>query len=358
MGRFLEIRELSKTYDGVHALDRFRINLYPGEVHCLCGENGSGKTTLVKLLNGREMPEKGARIILKGEPLEALTIRRSLKAGIRVIFQDLGLFPHMTVGENLSLYPTPERSRGFYRPGRLKARTETLLEKYGINLPLNAPLDALNFAEKQLVAILRAVMAGPELLIFDEPTSGLPAQEVESVYRIIRDLKASGVGILFITHKLNEVYDLADRITVVRDGRFVGEFDPRKVDESELIYHISGRQIIDTPPARLSEADPVLEVEGLSGPLLEDVSFVLGRGEILGVAGRLGSGRTELAQLLFGIRKPRGGAAVSTGWTSPALSPGKTSPWGWGMFPRTGWKKDSFWATPWRITSSWRVSPT
>lgn len=298
---FLIMERISKTYPGVKALDQVSLEIRQGEVHALVGENGAGKSTLIKILAGVIQPDPGGVFELHGRPVHFGNALDANRHGISVNYQDLSLFPNLSVAENITLGQSGNW-RVNWREARQKAREA--LERLGVDIDPDTPLERLSIARQQLVSIARAISFEAKLLILDEPTSSLSSGEVELLFRIIRELKEKGMAILFVSHKLDELFAVADRFTVLRDGKFVGRYDTAELDEAKLIALMVGRnveyekQIGDGG----SVGDIVLEVRGLSKKgQFRDIHLQVRAGEIVGITGLVGAGRTELAQTLFGI---------------------------------------------------------
>jgi simple sugar transport system ATP-binding protein len=308
--KLLELENVSKRFGGVLALDSVRFDIAPGEVLCLAGENGCGKSTLIKIISGVHAPEPGAVMRFDGKPMENLTPGVARALGIQVIWQDLALFPHLSVAENIAY----ERNLGSrprlvdYRG--MRAEAEEILGRLGVRMDLDAPIGALSIAKRQLVAIARALVANARLVFMDEPTASLSHSETEALLAIVRKLSAAGIAVVFVSHRLKEVLEICQRVTVLRDGKYVGTFPTEGMTQTRLTELMTG-QVFDAKlhagTARLG--DPVLAVEGLSrAGEYENVSFAIRRGEILGLTGRLGAGRTELALSLFGMTRPQTGS--------------------------------------------------
>ena len=308
---FLELRNVSKQYAGAQALDRADFALNIGEIHCLVGENGSGKSTLIKVISGVVRPEKGTEILIEGksENLEHYTSNTSIARGIHVIYQDLSLFPNLTVAENISFNLHVEEGRRIVNWREIKEGAKKAVDEIGLQLDLNRLVGTLSIADQQLVAICRALIGNMRLLIMDEPTSSLTRNEVSALFAVVKRLQLKGITILFVSHKLNEILEIAERVTVFRDGRKIGTFYPNELDNQKLTFHMTGKQISYTKlSTQVGPRQVLLEVNHLSkkGNFL-DVSFQLHRGEIMGIIGQLGSGRTELAKALFGMNAPEQG---------------------------------------------------
>jgi len=308
MTAFLELQDISKRFGGVTALSGVEMTLEAGEVHCLVGENGSGKSTLIKIISGVQPPEPGGRILIEGRETGRLTPQESTRAGIQVIYQDLSLFPNLTVAENIAIgghLGAPH----LVRWTELRRRAAEALARIGVSLDLDAIVGSLTIANRQLVAICRALSADAKLLIMDEPTASLTRTEVNSLLALVRSLKAKGICIMFVSHRLDEVLEVADRVTVLRDGKKVGTFPASEVNDKKLAVLMTGKAFsYDLKETDLSDRPVVLGVRGLTRQgEYEDVSFDLRSGEIVGLTGLLGSGRTELALSLFGMTEPQQG---------------------------------------------------
>jgi ABC-type sugar transport system ATPase subunit len=310
----LEMREITKTFPGVRALDGVTFDLYAGEIHALVGENGAGKSTLMKVLGGvYPHPEYGGEIRIKGEVQRFGNIRQAESAGIAVVYQELSLVKDMTVGENIFLGREP-RKFGIVRWEELYRRAHQLLKDLRLPIDPRTPVRNLGIGQQQLVEIAKALSQDARILVLDEPTAALTDAEVETLVAILNQLRARGVGMVYISHKLEEVFRLSDRITVLRDGRTVGTEAARALDQPRVIARMVGREVGDIFPKALHEpGETVLEVRGVTvedpnvaGKLLVDrVSFDVRRGEVLGIAGLMGAGRSDLLMALFGAHAGR-----------------------------------------------------
>jgi simple sugar transport system ATP-binding protein len=300
---FLALSGIGKRFGGTIALDAIDWSVEPGEVHCLVGENGSGKSTLIKILAGVHAPDPGGTITIDGTVHHKLTPHQAKALGIQVIFQDLSLFPNLTVLENIAI---DHQLGGALKTPPRRAMRETALAalaRLDAQLPLDAPVGNLSVAQRQIVAICRGLAANARLLFMDEPTASLTRHEVDLLLATVRRLKAQGVAIVFVSHRLEEVVEIAERVTVLRDGRKVGTFPASEIDDHRLAELMTGRRIEHTVRARRPAAKaPVLELRnaGRAGEF-EDVSLALHASEIVGLTGLLGAGRTELALALFGM---------------------------------------------------------
>ncbi|PRR70438.1 sugar ABC transporter ATP-binding protein [Neomoorella humiferrea] len=305
---FLQMKNISKTFPGVRALDEVQLEILPGEVHALVGENGAGKSTLIKILAGVEQPDPGAEILIDGHPVN---IRQPIDAnqqGIAVIYQDFSLFPNLTVAENISFGKEIGLGKRLVNWNEIKETATKALAELGIELDLNLQLERLPVAKQQLVAIARALAFNARFIIMDEPTSSLSRGEVENLFKIIATLKEKGIAILFVSHRLQELFTIAERFTVLRDGKYIGTYLKEELNEDKLISLMVGRKIEFVKQSRSSPGPVLLEVKSITKKgNFKDISFTLHKGEILGLTGLVGAGRTEVAQALFGLNVPESG---------------------------------------------------
>jgi ABC-type sugar transport system ATPase subunit len=296
----LKMEGISKQFGGIHALNDVSINFERDKVNVIMGENGAGKSTLMRVLAGAIMKDEG-RIILDGEELHIHGPGDSIAAGITMIYQELNLVPYMSVAENIFI-GREVRKNGFVKLGEQVKRSNELLGSLGLDIDASMRVSSLTVAKQQMVEIAKAIFYDSKILIMDEPTSSLTEPEVEQLFSVIRDLNKKGVTIIYISHRMEEIFDIGDNVTVLRDGIYVGQWPIGELDSSKLIEYMVGRTITNLFPKEDVEiGDVVLEVEGLSKEgQFRNVSFKLRRGEILGFSGLVGAGRTELANVLFG----------------------------------------------------------
>ena len=298
----LKMHHVSKTFPGVKALQDIQLEVAHGEIHALIGENGAGKSTLIKILSGVYQPDEGAEIIIDGEVQKNITPLESLRHGIAVIYQDFSLFPNLSVAENIAMVSRVGQSTKIVNWKETNRIAKSALAKLGLELPLSKTLSELSVAKQQLVAIARALVNDAKLIVMDEPTSALSRGEVESLFSIIRNLKDQGISILFISHKLDELFAISDRFTILRDGKYIGTFGEEELDDDRLISLMVGRKIEYKIFEKRILADPIFKVRNLNkAGNFKDISFTLNRGEILGITGLVGAGRSELAQAIFGL---------------------------------------------------------
>jgi ribose transport system ATP-binding protein len=302
----LEMQNITKRYPGVLALDRVNFALLPGEVHALVGENGAGKSTLMKILGGSIQKNEGA-VLLNGESMEIDSPAASQQSGIGMIYQDFKLVPELTVAENIFLGNEPLR-QGFIDFSRMREMAQSALQQLGDTIVPSSPVKSLSVAQCQIVEIAKALSKKVRILALDEPTASLTGPEIRNLFSVIRKLKSDGVGIIYISHRLDEIFEIADRITVLRDGSVVGNCFVHETDRTRLIQLMVGRPLEDEyPKVQLKRKNEILRVENLTSSKLKEVSLTLYRGEILGVAGLVGAGRTELARAIFGADPIEGG---------------------------------------------------
>ena len=308
MANFLELQSISKRFGGVQALRGIDMSLQEGEVHCLVGENGSGKSTLIKIMAGVLRPERGGRITIKGRDYAHLDPVQSTALGVQVIYQDLSLFPNLSVAENIAI---GRHLGGLHRVNwrDLRDVAEAAMARIGVSLDPHAKIGDLSIASRQLVAICRAMAADARLVIMDEPTASLTRHEVDALLALVSDLKRKGICTVFVSHRLQEVMEIAERVTVLRDGAKVGDFEASAMDDRKLAVLMTGKAFAyETGQTDFSAARKVLSVAGLTRPgQYEDITLDIHAGEIVGLTGLLGSGRTELALSLFGMNPPASG---------------------------------------------------
>jgi simple sugar transport system ATP-binding protein len=295
-------RNVSKAYGGARALRDVSLTLNAGEIRCLVGENGSGKSTLIKIIAGAERPDAGT-LVVGGKPCAHPEPIEAIRAGIQVIYQDFSLFPNLTVAENLALNTELERGSFLVDWRRVQRTAREALQKLGRDLDLRTEVGELSLADRQLVAVSKALLHNARVIIMDEPTTALTRREVDRLFRIMADLKGRGISILFVSHKLQEVLEISDAVTVLRNGRKVAEGPASQFSPGDLVRHMTGHPLERHPPGAADHAGAsVLEVTGLSRRgAFADISLEVREGEIVGITGLLGSGRTELALALFGL---------------------------------------------------------
>ncbi|HSN74194.1 MAG TPA: sugar ABC transporter ATP-binding protein [Anaerolineae bacterium] len=304
MGDVLVLMEgIDKSFPGVHALDQAKFELRTGEVHALVGENGAGKSTLMKVLAGVYSKDAG-RILYLGKEVEIHTPRAAQHLGISMIHQELNLMPHLTLAQNVFIGREPRQGiRLVLNENRINAQTQELFDSMHLKLNPRTKVSDLTVARQQMVEIGKALSFNSQVLIMDEPTAALTEAEIEELFRMIRQMRAKGVGVVYISHRLEELKQITDRITVMRDGHYVDTVDARTTPIDQIISMMVGRTIYESAPEvpEHPSDDIALEVKNLNrGSVIKDVSFTLKKGEILGFAGLMGAGRTEVARAVFG----------------------------------------------------------
>ena len=298
----LRMTHIVKNFAGVHALRGVDFDLYPGEVHAILGENGAGKSTLIKVITGVHQPNDG-QIYLDGYQVHFADPGEARRHGIAAIYQEPSLFPDLDIAENIFVGRQPMKAGRRVAWGEMYRQAAELLDRLGVDLNPKTKARNLSVAQQQMVEIARALSVKAKILIMDEPTSSLTLAEVEDLFRIVRQLREAGTAIVFISHRLEDLFELADRVTVLRDGDYVGTRPMAGATTAELIQMMVGRTLSDLFPKQVVETgEVVLKVTGLSRPgVFADISFELRRGEILGMAGLVGAGRTDVARAIFGI---------------------------------------------------------
>jgi len=298
----LQLKNIRKRFGGVTALRDANLEVAAGEVHLLMGENGAGKSTLMKIVSGMLAPDSG-ELVWQGRSVHFRNPAEAASHGIAMVHQESLLAPHLTVAENIFLGREPRRAFGLIHRGQMLERAARIIEEHRFPLEAGWRVDKLSPAGKQMVEICRAIQQGSSLLIFDEPTSSLSSAETEEVFRIVRALRARNMGVIYITHRLEELRSIGDRVTVLRDGETVHSGALRAISADQLIRHMVGREVstIYTRPA-LPPGEELLGVQNVTrAPVLHDITFSLRAGEIVGMAGLIGAGRTELCRALFGV---------------------------------------------------------
>jgi ribose transport system ATP-binding protein len=326
----LQMQHISKTFPGVTALDEVSFDLRKGEVHVLLGENGAGKSTLMKILSGAYQKSAG-QIFLNGQETEIRTPKHAQELGISIIYQELNLVPQLSAAENIFLGREPMLYSHLPwipwlpwpidRKAMEQAATQ-ILTGLGAGIDVRRPVRELSIAQQQMVEVAKAISLDARILIMDEPTSALTEKEIAELFARIRQLKAAGVSIVYISHRLEELFEIGDRVTVLRDGKNVGTHEIRDVTKADLIQLMVNRELTNQfPKVRAAQGAEVLKVENLNNDVLKGINFSLHRGEVLGIAGLLGSGRTELARAIFGVDRIESGNIYVKGKPHQIKSP-------------------------------------
>ncbi len=313
----LEMRGISKTFPGVKALDGVDLKAWGGEVMSIMGENGAGKSTLMKILSGAYQADAGGQILIDGRLVTITDPIAAKKLGISIIYQELALAPNLTVAENIFLGNEPTRF-GMVDRAAMERDCAAVLERLGAPFTARTPVGTLSIAEQQLVEIARALQAKSRILVLDEPTTALSARETERLFALIRQLRQDGLALLYISHRMAEIYELSDRVSVLRDGAYVGMLNRDELSAEALVKMMVGRDLSSfykKEHGAGARGAVVLEVQDVTdgGRRVQPCSFTLHRGEVLGIAGLVGSGRTELARLIYGADRKAGGTVVLDG---------------------------------------------
>ncbi len=308
----LEMRNIVKNYPGVQALRGVNFSLLPGEVHALVGENGAGKSTLMKILAGAERGDSG-EILIHGEPVSIHSPHDAQKHGISIIYQEFNLIPQLGAAENIFLGREPVRL-GFVDFRREKRDAQKILDQLGIKLDLDVPVTYLSIAQQQMVEIAKALSVDARIIAMDEPSATLTTHELENLFRMIRKLREQGISIIYISHRLEEIFEICDRLTVLRDGEWIATRNIHEINREGIIEMMVGRKITDEFPKQVFEpGEEILRVENLSRGFVRDISFNVRQGEIVALTGLVGAGRTEVARLIFGADHLRAGRIYLSG---------------------------------------------
>lgn len=329
----LELKGITKIFPGVKALDNVHFQLKPGEIHALMGENGAGKSTFIKVITGVHKAEEG-EMFLDGKPVRFKGPRDAQQAGIAAIYQHVTSYPHLTVAENIFMGHEKVK-RGVIQWKEMNTAADVLLKELNADFKSTVEMGSLSVAQQQMVEIAKALSMDARILIMDEPTAALTKSESEDLYRIAEKLKANGVAIIFISHRFEDMYRLASRVTVFRDSQYIGTYDVDGITNADLINAMVGREIKDLfPKPKIKIGEEVLRVEKLSRTgYFKDVSLSVSKGEILGLTGLVGAGRTEVAQTIFGIEKYDGGKIFLEGREINVRKPSDAMNLGIGLLP-------------------------
>jgi ABC-type sugar transport system ATPase subunit len=352
MENILELKHITKTYPGVVALDDVSMSFRPGEIHSIMGENGAGKSTMIKVIAGA-IPATSGSVVINGETFEKLNPALSKEKGIGVIYQEFNLVPSMSVAENMFL---GDKTGSAISPNfeYMHKRAMEIMQEFGVDIDSHRMVGDLSTAQQQLVEIAKAVCKDCRVLIMDEPTAAIAMAEAENMFRIVRQLKEKGVTIIYISHRMDEVFDLSDRVSILRDGRYVDTKEINSVSRKDLINMMVGRELTESFPVRnVMLGEKVLEVNHLTGNGDFDISLYLRKGEILGLAGLVGAGRTELAKMLFGEVKPTSGEILVKGKQVKFRDTSGAIEAGIGLIPEDRKKEGAFldYSIQWNIPS-------
>jgi len=318
----LQMSNILKTFPGVVALDNVRFELRKGEVHILLGENGAGKSTLVKILSGAYQKTAG-QVLLEGQEIEINNPKHAQELGVSIIYQELNLVSHLSAGENIFLGREPIRALGVIDFKKLYNSAQKILNDLGVNINAHSLVKDLGVAQQQMVEVAKALSLDAKVVIMDEPTSALTEQEIKELFAAIRKLKEKSVSIIYISHRLEELFEIGDRVTVLRDGKYIGTHSISQTSNQDLIKMMVNRELKEQfPKQKAGKGEEILRIEGLNREdKLRDINFALSKGEVLGIAGLMGSGRTELARAIFGVDKIDSGKIYIKGQLQNIKSP-------------------------------------
>ena len=329
----LQMTGIDKSFPGVHALQSVHFDLRRGEVHALLGENGAGKSTLIKILGGIYQKDKG-EILVNGEKVTINSVEDARKAGVSIIHQELVLVPWLSIAENMFLGREPLNKLGLVDYGKMNREAKKYLVDFGLDLDPLTPIAKLNIAQQQMVEIVKAISFSSNIVVMDEPTSSLSDKEAEALFESIRKLKARGVGIIYISHRMSELNIVADRVTVLRDGQYVATKNVKESTTDDLIALMVGRSMTNYYTRTYNSfPETALKVEGLTTNRIHDVSFEAKRGEILGFAGLIGCGRSETMEAIFGLDKIKSGTIELYGKKISGMKPDRIIKEGIGLVP-------------------------
>ncbi|HRL12211.1 MAG TPA: sugar ABC transporter ATP-binding protein [Aggregatilineales bacterium] len=329
----LQLNSISKGFPGVQALQDVNLTLQAGEVHALVGENGAGKSTLLKILFGVYQPDAG-QILIDGKPVEINSPKAANRAGIAMIHQELQQVPELNAAQNIFLGQPATRAGIFKDTRAMRETARDLLHRLKADVDVSVPVRTLSVAQRQIVEIARALLGNARIIAMDEPTSSLTPTEFDHLIDVIRDLRAHGVGIIYVSHRLNELFEIADRATVLRDGRFVGTVNMHEIDQPGLVRMMVGRELANIEHTSNATPRIVLKVSDLSwGERIKNVSFELRQGEILGISGLVGAGRTEMVRLIAGLYRPTQGSIMLHGKPMVFKNPRQAINAGIGLLP-------------------------
>ncbi|CAE6940836.1 sugar ABC transporter ATP-binding protein [Vibrio sp. B1FLJ16] len=312
MKPYLKLTNISKNFNGFYALQDIDFDIYPGEVHCIAGQNGCGKSTIIKVISGVHKPDSGGTIEINGQPYDSLTPIKSVREGIQVIYQDLSLFPNLTVAENIMI--NAYHHKALKNSSEMMNRAQEVLDEMQASVSPTDLVEELTISKCQLVAIARALAENAKLIIMDEPTASLTQNEVKHLLSYVKLLKKKGIAVIFVSHKLDEVMEISDRFTVLKDGKHVATCPAKEMTTEVLAELMTGQSITFTPLKTSYDNDVILECRQLTKhKQFSDINFKLHRGEVMAITGLLGAGRTELCLALFGLNNPDSGEVILQG---------------------------------------------
>lgn len=330
----LKLDNIHKRFPGVYALRNVSLDIYPGEVHALMGENGAGKSTLIKIISGVYQPDEGT-IYSNGKKIVMETPAQAIKENISVIYQELNLAPNLSIAENIYLGNFPKKGRKIDF-NKLYEDSKKVMEELQLDLDVRMKVSYLTIAKQQLVEIAKSISKHPKVIIMDEPTSALSRQETESLFKIVKMLKDNGTAIIYVSHKLDEIFEICDKVSILRDGEYISTDKIEDLNEEKLVSMMVGRELKNLfVKEKVKMGNEVLKVEHLSTDFVTDISFQARAGEIIGFSGLMGSGRTELCRAILGVDKRQGGSITVEGNKLTENSPSKAIAAGIGMVPES-----------------------
>ncbi len=335
MAKSVAFRNISKFFPGVIALDDVSFRAESGQVYAFLGENGAGKSTLLKILNGDYQPDRGEYLI-DDRPIHFSTPKEAIAAGVSVIYQERQILMNMTVAENIFLGDWPKKKNGAVDFDLMNRRTEEIAKRFGLDIRADTKVSQLSIAYQQMVEIMKAINRDSDIIAFDEPTASLSDKEIGILFNIIRELRQQGKIVFYVSHRMNEIEQIAQKVIIFKDGRFVDMLDVDKTNQQELIRLMVGRSLGDVfndLPHNTSFGEPALEVQNLSTPYVSGVSFTAYKGEILGFSGLVGAGRTEVFRALFGLDPVYSGSVRIDGRVAQPRSPSEALTYGLAMVP-------------------------
>ena len=328
-----QAKDITKQYPGTLALDRVNFDVKSGEVHALVGENGAGKSTLMLIMGGVLQPD-GGELNLYGNRINIRNPAHAQQLGISLVFQELALFQNMSVAENVFTNKQISSGLNLIDFSEMYSKTQESLQMFGLNIDPSSMLREHNLATQQIIEIARAVQRDARILLLDEPTSAIGSREIDRLFRVIRSLRERGVGIVYVSHKLDEVFSIADRITILKDGKYVNTVNAKETTPDEVVHMMVGREFDKLFPERDNvKGKPIIEIRGLSGDGFSDINLTIYSGQVLGIFGLTGSGRTELARAIFGMEPIYSGEIIIEGKPTQIASPMKAMRLGLAYIP-------------------------
>ena len=310
----LEMRSIRKSYPGVRVLDDVSLTVLPGEVHALMGENGAGKSTLMKIMAGAVRADAG-EVLLDGKIVDIVTPLQAMELGVGIIYQELNLAPHLSVAENIFLGREPNLIPGWIDGAKMRREAQALMDGLGMSIDVRTLVGTLTVAQRQMVEIAKATSRKARVIAMDEPSATLTSHELENLWRLIRHLQSQAIGIIYISHRMDEVFQIADTVTILRDGHIVGSQPTSAISREDVLRLMVGRDLDETyPKIKATQGRPILEVRGLCRKgVLEDIHLTVHAGEVVALAGLVGAGRTEIARCLFGADRRSAGEILFDG---------------------------------------------